>query len=132
MYLWNTGATNDSILGKLDSTYHLTVTKGACAVDSITVTVTRGCLGIQDISNQNNASIYPNPCSNTLKIDFENQPNLSSIEITDITGRILCTYQGQPAYNQYSIDASSLSDGMYFLVLNSPTGAEVKKFIKVK
>ncbi len=74
--------------------------------------------------------IYPNPCSTTLNIDLKNQPNLSSLQITDITGRVLITYHCQHITEHYSIDVSSLSSGMYFLRLNSSTGTEVKKFIK--
>jgi hypothetical protein len=129
-YLWNTGATTDSILGILDSTYYVNISKGACSRDSVKITVTKWCTGIPTISNQLDAQIFPNPCSNNLNIAFENLPDLSSIQITDITGRMLLTAPCQLNTDHYSIDVSALSNGMYFLHLNSSFGIEVKKFIK--
>ena len=79
---------------------------------------------------RNDISIYPNPCSNILHIDFENQSNLSSIQITDIIGRVILTNRCQLTTNYYSIDVSTLAQGMYFMRINSPTRTEVKKFIK--
>jgi hypothetical protein len=97
------------------------------------VTVTR-CTGIQTISSQIAANIFPNPCGNNLFIDFEN-PSLVSdfqaeIQITDITGRVLFTYHCKPTTDHLSIDVSPLSPGMYFLRLNSSARISVKKFIK--
>lgn len=129
-YLWSTGATTDSILGILDSTYYLTVTKGYCSVDSFKVTVTRGCLGIPNISNEIVGSISPNPCSNILNINLENQTDLSSIQIMDITGRVLVTDYCQLTTDHYTIDVSSLTPSMYFLRFSSGTGMVMKKFIK--
>lgn len=82
------------------------------------------------ISSSINIEIFPNPCSNTLIIDLENQPKLSSFQITDITGRVLFTDHCQLRTGHYSIGVSELASGMYFLFLNSPTSTSVKKFIK--
>jgi hypothetical protein len=129
-YFWSTGATNDSILGKLDSTYYVTVAKGACSKDSTKIKVIRWCTGIQTFSNQSATSISPNPCTTTLNIDFETRLNLSSIQITDITGRVLLTDHCQLTTDHFPTDVSALSPGMYFIRINSGSGTEVKKFIK--
>ena len=92
------------------------------------------CKAISGIDNfteiKKEITLYPNPCSNTLNIDFVNQPNFSSIQITDITGRMLFTDHRQLNTDQYSIDVSSLNSGMYFLLLNSLSSTSLKKFIK--
>ncbi len=129
-YLWNNGATTDSILGILDSTYYVTVSKGACTKDSFKVTVIRWCTGIPIISNQIIENLSSNPCSSTLNITFEAPSNLSTIQIMDITGRVLLTDHCTLTTDHFPIDVSSLSPGMYVLRINSGSGTEVKKFIK--
>jgi hypothetical protein len=77
-----------------------------------------------------NFQLSPNPCTTTLNIDFETQPNLSSIQITDITGRVRLTYNLQLTTYDFPINISALAPGMYFIRINSISGTEVRKFIK--
>jgi len=97
-------------------------------------TITNICGTINSVANiksiSNNFELSPNPCTNTLNISFETPTNLSSIQIMDITGRVLLTYDLPLTTNDYPIDVSSISSGMYFIRINSGSGTEVRKFIK--
>jgi hypothetical protein len=105
--------------GGTDSSY-ATISSTLCVI-----------LATQEISNNApNLNIYPNPCSNILNIDFENESGLSSIQILDITGRVLFTDHFKLTIDHFSIDVSALNPGMYFIRLKSHAGTEVKKFIK--
>ena len=77
-----------------------------------------------------NIALSPNPSSNTLNINFENQTHLASIQISDITGRVLQSFNIQNSTSNISINVSSLSSGMYFLRITSSNKTETKKFIK--
>ncbi len=96
--------------------------------------ITNVCNVISTSKNKYSANsyleIFPNPCSTTLTIDFETPSNLSSIQIMDITGRVLLTDHCLLTTDHYSIDVSALVPGMYFLRINSGSATEVKKFIK--
>lgn len=85
-------------------------------------------------TSQELISLYPNPCSAILNINFSSQLNIQNptfkIDIIDITGRVLSTYHLPLIAYDFPIDVSLLSPGMYFIRINSGSGAEVKKFIK--
>ncbi len=82
--------------------------------------------GITELS-QNNISIYPNPVSTTLFVN--EMENISSIEVADITGRIMLSSKvnGESEY----INMSSLSNGTYFVrFVNNGTVVSVKSIVK--
>jgi hypothetical protein len=88
--------------------------------------------GVQRYNELSGFKVYPNPASNILYLDlpFSSLNSTLSIQITDITGRILLTNDFQLTTNAYPIDISTLSSGLYFIQLISNSGTEVKKFIK--
>ncbi len=93
--------------------------------------------GISNINNCiNNSNIFPNPCTTTLNIDFASpaealaKEGVFTLQVTDITGRVLFTDHCHLCTDHFALDVSSLARGMYFLRLSSADGAEVKKFIK--
>jgi hypothetical protein len=83
-------------------------------------------VGINEMT-QNNASVYPNPVSNTLFV--KDMENVSNIEIADITGRILLNNKVNG--NSASIDMSDLSEGTYFVrFLNNGVVVSAKTIVK--
>jgi hypothetical protein len=80
------------------------------------------------------ASVYPNPTSGETNIQF-NVASASNVtlHVTDVTGKVVytTTHAIQTAgTNQLSFDASSYSNGVYYLTLSSDKGTVTKKFIK--
>ncbi|CAH8283788.1 putative secreted protein (Por secretion system target) [Mariniflexile fucanivorans] len=69
--------------------------------------------------------LYPNPASHIVNIKPNNQTNITSIELYNVSG------QKMPINLSYgnTIDVSNLSDGMYLLNIFSETGAITKKLI---
>ena len=89
---------------------------------NITTPITTGIDNNIDLSSEIN--IYPNPTSNQLTIDIEQ--NISEIIIIDITGKNIKTIT--PDLNV--INVADLSDGIYFIKLITNERTITKKFVK--
>jgi hypothetical protein len=72
-----------------------------------------------------NIKIYPNPVSDQLFISSENTV-IERIVVYSIYGKMVL----ETANENNSIDASTLSKGIYFIEMSSETVKTVKKFIK--
>ncbi|HRP59267.1 MAG TPA: T9SS type A sorting domain-containing protein, partial [Vicingus sp.] len=99
-----------------------------CTIDSINmidmceINVT----SVNDFSSKNEIRIYPNPAKNSLTIFFEND-NSSTIQIVDITGKIVLTKKLIKTIER--LDISSLQNGMYFIKIQSNEKDFVQKLI---
>jgi hypothetical protein len=76
---------------------------------------------------QNNFSFFPNPASNVLNINSEN--NLEQVSITDMSGRTIKTINNSNT-NQLKVDVFDLSAGVYFIQVVSNGVPQIQKFIK--
>jgi hypothetical protein len=114
------------------SHYEVIVTTGYCSATSAyqLVTVT----GIADVSQSISTSIYPNPTTKEITINY----NLArdedlSITITDMTGRTVSNlYSGSQGAGAYTIVTSlgALSGGIYLVSFKTPEGTLVRKVTK--
>lgn len=77
--------------------------------------------------SQNNFSFYPNPASNVLNINSEN--NLEQVSITDMSGRTIKTINNSNT-NQLKVDVADFKAGVYFIQVVSNGNSQVQKFIK--
>lgn len=91
---------------------------------------TTGTLSIENQINQNyNVQIVPNPASEKISISFANNLNIDfSIEINDNLGKtiFLNSYQG---VNQTTINTDSFAKGLYFLTIYNQEKRETHKLI---
>jgi hypothetical protein len=83
-------------------------------------------VSVEDISNNNSVSIFPNPTLDVLNIDNVN--GLTEIKIVDVTGKIVESIV--PGNGSTVINTSKLSSGVYFVRLKSKDGFSSHKFIK--
>lgn len=81
-------------------------------------------LSVNDSNTESEYTIYPNPTNNFVTIQSINQP-LNSIEIYDTQGKLLFS-EKNTNLNQKSINLSSFTKGVYFLIVNDIT----KKLVK--
>lgn len=74
-------------------------------------------------------NVYPNPANNTIQIQYSFTDE-SSIEVTNMQGQLL--YISKPgSVNVFTLDISSLEDGLYFVRITEPGNVtSVRKFIK--
>ncbi len=82
-------------------------------------------LSITDFS-LNKVTIYPNPVSTKLNISSKNTL-IENITVYSVLGEKVMELT---AKGINSIDVSSLSEGLYFLEINTPEGRNIQKFIK--
>jgi len=92
------------------------------------VTVTSDCepygLGTEDLSPQAKVALYPNPVKEVLY--FSTSGKVAKAEIYDLNGRLVKT----AAVSNNSMNVSSLSKGVYFIILHTDKGTVKEKFIK--
>ena len=79
-------------------------------------------IGIDEIEDFNNMTVYPNPASNTLHITGVS--NGTSIIVYDITGRQVMT-----SSFANEINISHLHNGLYLLSVTTDEGVFIKKFM---
>ena len=75
-------------------------------------------------------SVFPNPTTNYIDIQsFDYQPNQTDIEVIDMRGNPLLSLQEEIMEN-YRLDVSSLSAGIYLLRLTSSRNVSTFKIVK--
>jgi hypothetical protein len=84
--------------------------------------------GINEINSEFN--IYPNPVSNTLNIQLDNNSSNFSVSIYDISGKVIFSNYKFPKSIRVSIDVSHLSTSMYLLVISMEGKIDSKTFYK--
>ncbi|MBL4587531.1 MAG: T9SS type A sorting domain-containing protein [Flavobacteriales bacterium] len=121
-YQWSpTGGTGGSALvtPNQDITYTLTATVDGCegsgdAAVSMTV-------GIEEVL-KNNFKVFPNPANNMINLTTIDPVELSSIELMEVSGRVVYSQSPNSLVSQTQIPVSQLANGIYFLRLKMNDG----------
>lgn len=123
-YLWNTGATTQTLTVTTNGTYSVTVTNanGCSASDTIKVTFTP--IGIKDVNAAEHlVKVYPNPAKNIIYIQTDDDSLLhQTAALTDTYGRTLRTVLIESKSQELSL--AGLAQGMYYLKIQ--TGGTLK------
>ncbi len=85
-------------------------------------------LGVEELSEENEINISPNPCTSQLQIS-SNETVIKEIQITNVLGEFM---QSSVIGNSSSVtfDVSNLTNGIYFIQIKTEKGTTNKKFIK--
>jgi len=86
-------------------------------------------VGIPDLS-ENELTVYPNPTTGLVSIDISKVHNVTNVEITDITGKLISNNSLQINNSQLDVDLSGCSNGVYFINIQSQNKVYVTKVIK--
>ncbi|QTY27520.1 T9SS type A sorting domain-containing protein [Flavobacterium sp. CS20] len=74
--------------------------------------------------------IFPNPNQGQVNISLNQSLSQDlNLEVFDLNGRSLKTFEVNPSVNQFRIDLSDLSSGIYFVSLKTQNSKAVKKLI---
>jgi len=85
--------------------------------------------------NENNEeidliSVYPNPCTDHLNVGIITRETSSmQIEIIDILGKSILKIDNLKGFSKYTINTSSLNDGIYFIKYTTDNKSSMHKFI---
>jgi photosystem II stability/assembly factor-like uncharacterized protein len=74
-------------------------------------------------------TVSPNPVTDVLKITNSKGINFTNVEITDINGRTVKSFNANNL-TASQVNVAELTAGIYFLTITSDAGKAVKKFIK--
>ena len=85
--------------------------------------------GVEEFLSESNVSLFPNPATNLLNIEFNNYGSeLIEMEIFDITGKVL--KKGQLTNSQSTINIEDFQKGIYFVkLINGETSESYKVVI---
>ena len=87
------------------------------------------CQNLENDINENatrkEVSIYPNPASTVLNVHAE---NYSNVQVINFLGQVI--YSADITENDFQINVSNLSNGVYFVRLNGANTTTTQKFIK--
>lgn len=95
----------------------------------MTITGQNAVLGTTEVINSRDLQIYPNPVTDKLKFIFNNRLKSKSIEITDMSGKVITSISETRDINE--VDMSSYPNGNYILrVRASDEKVYIQKIIK--
>ncbi|MCC5924257.1 MAG: T9SS type A sorting domain-containing protein [Crocinitomicaceae bacterium] len=86
-------------------------------------------LGITE-QEKNTFSIYPNPVSEILTIDFLESQNVSHIQVFSIDGKQVAAEIISEGDQSHSMDVSAFPKGVYSVLVFSESGFQTKKVVK--
>lgn len=91
--------------------------------------VTCGPVGMNEIDNNNTISIYPNPANEFLTISLmAESADATTIYIINALGEIVLTEKATSSNT--TLNTSNLTNGIYFIKVESKIRSAIKKFIK--
>jgi hypothetical protein len=132
--VFRTFATGESdIVGTIIPTDHVKMTclagfyNTTVQVYSRTLTDFEFPTGIEGTSARDNIQIYPVPATSELNI--RNLANIRSIEILDVTGKVISTINTS-SDEMIRIPVNNLKRGMYIIRFNTTDGKVIKRFVK--
>jgi len=120
----NTVIPNETGIGytaSANGNYAIEITVNGCVDTSACTSITT--IGINEIKNKE-ISLYPNPTTSQLTINTTEQ--IKSINILDVSGKTVKAITP----NNNTIDVSDLTNGIYFLKIETENGIVTSKFIK--
>lgn len=104
---------------------------GPCIIDSTTKFFSSICEGINDKNKVNPIRIYPNPAEDIILLERKITSTLNwEIEIVDVSGRTLMQSNFASGLSSKILDISTLSAGMYYVVLIENGTRYASKLVK--
>ncbi len=87
------------------------------------------CTGIDEATNNNVVSIYPNPANDFMTVSLAAESfNSTTIYIINALGEIVLTEKATSSNT--TLNTSNLTSGIYFVKMESKNGSAIKKFMK--
>jgi len=109
----------------------------ASAIDTVAVASNTGSCSTRLAENSNTSgsgdfTVYPNPASSEVTIGFSSDKETRySVTVADMTGRIIINenHTSVVGDNQFQMNISSLSKGIYMVILQNSDGTLQKKIV---
>lgn len=114
-----------------NTTYTIVGSNIGCPVTAVTITQSVStCTGIEEVTNNNLISLYPNPANDFISIDFSVSEAMDNITmyVVNTVGEIVLIKKG--ILSNTTLHTGNLAGGVYFIQVESKSGTTIKKFIK--
>ncbi|MBK6764789.1 MAG: T9SS type A sorting domain-containing protein [bacterium] len=129
--------------GDLEAPYFsgdLYLFSNSCPADTVIIPVLGLILGAADgmatIPSEVALRVYPNPFNSSTTHEFSLlDPERVSLELFDITGRLITTFANDrfaPGLHRVRLDANELPSGIYFSRLNTHAVSRIQRLILIK
>lgn len=120
------GATSQSFTPSDNGSYQVEVTQNGCSDFSSCEAVISLAV---DALTPMKVTIYPNPTSGTLFIQFDNTVNVKHIEITNETGHVILSKNVDHADKILEVATDMFANGVYFIRFKAEETTFVRKFV---
>lgn len=91
-----------------------------------------GISGIDDFEGLNDLSVYPNPATDNLNVDYSlTDASQVTFRLMDAMGKVVYmeSVQAFAGENQYKMNVSNLSKGFYMMEISSEKGKSIRKIM---
>ncbi len=125
-FLWSNTSTTEDISGLVGGAYSVTITdlNGCTGTASGTVA---SFVGLEE-NTLTQVAVYPNPSATGIYTWSTNADNISSIEILDLAGRVISSYETNASAG--SINLSGVANGTYYVRFISSTATAKAILVK--
>ncbi|MBS1634321.1 MAG: T9SS type A sorting domain-containing protein [Bacteroidetes bacterium] len=87
--------------------------------------ITGSTIGVNELSKNENVSVYPNPANTTITVGIKNNEAVKSVIITDVLGRTVYTSKE----NNTTVDVSRFEGGVYNIFVSTEAKTYQTKFV---
>ena len=123
------GAMTQNYTAVATGKYRVRETANGCSRTSSTKSIIINCRIQGDVAVPSFLSIYPNPASNSITIQFSSEEE-GTIQIVNLFGEIV--FSGKVVTDEMKIDVSRFQEGMYVVRWNSNKYPQSKIFSVTK
>lgn len=122
------GNFQSSTVGTFNITYQYADANGcsASATDDLKVYT---CSSIEELISST-IQLYPNPANELVTIEIPSEMMVNSIQMTDLSGRLVEVNMINAGNNRYNVPVSNLASGTYQIVILTDEFQLVKRFVK--
>lgn len=132
-YLWSTGDTTSSIQVYNGGLYGLVVSNAdGCVSTDTTLVYEESCVGIDEVEDNLDVTIYPNPNRGAFTLNIENvNADRVSVKFTSLDGKIVSDQFIQLSSGSATEEFrfSTIGKGIYFMTIRSETQSITKRVI---
>jgi len=121
------GEVGQSFTASENGEFAVEITNNGCVDTSACITI--ATVSLQESDFDSNTKLYPNPTNGSVTLSFGAAIELENIVIEDISGKKIKSIKGWTA-DVIMIDLSELTNGIYFVKINSEGRNKVIKLVK--
>lgn len=127
----NLGCTDAPLLAPNTPAQTATLYAYTTCTTNVVMNCNSSSVGMNELTHNSVISeVYPNPSENDMTIVFENSNTSHKIELYDVTGKVISSYNTEDS--KFKISKNNLASGLYFLKVSNKQGESTTQKIIFK